>query len=161
MVPSWEQINEFEIAEDYPAAIDTLESRLKADPNDKEAVNRLGFNYWLAIAEGQRLSLNVAVSQYAERFLELLNNYESTLGGDPDFCWAYGLPLSMNYYDFARDGQDVKELEALQLLGEQLLKNAAALDPFYEKFQRGDITQEEIAKRFSGRGCFANYFNVV
>ena len=44
-----DQIHELEVREDYPTAIDALEERVRADPSDREAVIRLGFNFWYAV----------------------------------------------------------------------------------------------------------------
>ena len=161
MDATWEGISRKEIAEDYPGAIEALEWRLREDPKEREAVVRLGFNYWLAISGSERLRSKVPMVRYAARFLELLRTYESRLSVDADFCWVYGLPLSMQYYDFARNGRDLEELDSLRSWGEKLLESAASLDGFYKKLQSGQATQDELASRFGGRGCLARYYNVV
>ena len=158
MDTSWERISQSEATEDYPGAIEALEERLRKDPQEREAVVRLGFDYWLAISESDRLSLDVPMERYAARFLELLRTYESLLSGDADFCWVYGLPLSLQHYNFAQDGRDRDELDSLQAWGEKLLQSAASLDSFYAKLQSGQATQKELAARFGGRGCLARYY---
>lgn len=150
-----------EVAEDYPAAIAVLEHLLQEDPDNTEAVVRLGFDYWLAIAETDRLRLQVPVKQYAKRFMELLGQYEASLGGQADFCWAYGLPLMLHYYYFANDGTDASELDSLRSIGERLLDKAAGLDGFYATLRDGAATQEDLARRFRGRGSLARYYGVV
>jgi len=158
---SWADIAEREEAEDYPAAIAALEHLLEEDPENTEAVVRLGFNYWLAIAETDRLRLQVPVKQYAKRFAELLEQYEASLGAQADFCWAFGLPLMLHYYYFGDDGTDASELNNLRSIGERLLHRAAGLDRFYPTLRDGAATQEELARRFRGRGSLARYYGVV
>lgn len=158
---SWADIAEREVAEDYPAAIGALERMLEEDPENTEAVVRLGFDYWLAIAETDRLRLQVPAKQYAKRFAELLGHYEASLGGQADFCWAYGMPLVLHYHCFANDGTDVSELDSLRSIGERLLQRAASLDGFYATLRDGAATPEDLARRFRGRGSLAKYYDVV
>jgi hypothetical protein len=51
MRQSWQEIHALEVSEDYPAAIDALEERLREEPDDAEAVVRLAFNLWYVVAE--------------------------------------------------------------------------------------------------------------
>jgi hypothetical protein len=139
-----------EVQEDYPAAIDALEERLAAAPNDREVAIRLGFNLWYAVAEAQRMGKCLPVARYAARFMELLREYEPGLGGDADFCWAYGLGISLFWHRFP---------DATEELGEAMLARAKELDPFYASlFHEG--AQRAIAERFRGRGIFAHYYAV-
>src|SRR5687767_11305210 len=92
---SWQQIHDLEVVEDYPAAIDALEARLAQDPADAEAVRRLGFNLWYAVAEEGRLRNSIPAADYARRFMELYRLYADQLSQDADFCWAYGLGMSL------------------------------------------------------------------
>jgi hypothetical protein len=158
MAPSWDEIYELEVNLMYPAAIEALEERLKGDPDEKEAVIRLGFHYWFVISENDCLSLNVPVEQYAARFRELLWTYEDILGEDADFCFSYGLGLSLSFYDLVARMDD---LEAYEALGKKLMKKAASLDAFYKRLNKGKVTQEQIARHFRGRGCFARYYGVA
>jgi hypothetical protein len=135
---------------DYPAVIDALEERLVADPNDREALIRLGFNLWYAVADAQRMAKHLPVGQYAARFMELFREHEQRLGDDADFCWAYGLGISLFWHEIP---------DATEELGEAMLAHAKELDPFYEGlFREGG--QEAIAERFRGRGIFAHYYAV-
>lgn len=161
MADVWDEITERENGQEYPVAIALLERLLGADPNATEAVVRLGFDYWLAMAEADRLGLDVPVQTYARRFLALLKQHEESRNEPADFCWAYGLPLSLHYYYFATDGTNAAELESHKAHGERLLERAAALDGLYAKLQAGEATQEEVAERFRGRGSFAGYYGVV
>ena len=62
--PSWPHIHDLEVREDYPAAIDALETRLAIDPEDHEAVRRLGFNLWYAVIEQTRMGKDLPVQAY-------------------------------------------------------------------------------------------------
>jgi hypothetical protein len=158
MAPSWDEIYELEVNLVYPAAIEALEERLKGNPDEKEAVIRLGFHYWFVIAESGVVCQPVAVEEYAARFRELLWTYMDILGNDADFCFSYGLGLSMFFYNLVASMDD---LEAYEALGKKLMKKAASLDAFYKRFNKQKVTQEEIAQHFSGRGCFARYYGVA
>ncbi len=158
---SWDEIYNLEVDYKYPAIIEALEERLKENPNDKEAVIRLGFHYWYITAEYRCLGINIPWEQYTARFRELLETYKETLGNDADFCFSYGLGLDLFYYHFVPDATDVKSVKAYESLGKKLLKKAASLDPFYKKFNKSKATQEEVAQHFSGRGCFLKYYNVI
>ena len=126
MPRDWEDISRHEMAEEYPVAIAELERFLGENPNDKEAVIRLGFDYWLGIVDADRLNVRGSqASSTARRFMALLRQKEKELGQVADFCWAYGLPLSLHYYYFAINGFDASEVEALRAKGERLLYNAA------------------------------------
>ena len=161
MALSWDDICDLEVNYQYPDIIEALEERLKANPNDKEAVIRLGFHYWYVIAEHGCLGITIPWEIYAARFRELLQGYRKTLGNDADFCFSYGLGLDLFHYYLVSDAKDVKILKAYESLGKKLLKKAARLDPFYKKFNRAKITQEEIAEHFSGKACFLRYYNVI
>ena len=161
MMLSWDEIYDLEVDYKYPAIIEALEERLKENPDDKEAVIRLGFHYWYITAEYRCLGLNIPWEKYTARFRELLENYKETLGNDADFCFSYGLGLDLFYYHFVPDATDGKSVKAYESLGKKLLKKAASLDPFYKKFNKSKATQEEIAQHFSGRGCFLKYYNVI
>lgn len=143
----WEQIHELEVREDYPAAIDALEDRLRQPPLEKEAVIRLGFNLWYATVEQARMRKVLPTERYAGRFMELFREHRSQLEGDPDFCWAFGLGLSLFWFEFP--GADDN-------LGEALLTRAKELDPFYAR-----MAQEEMRSRFRGRGIFESYYAIT
>ena len=161
MALSWDEIIELEVGYKYPAVIEAIEKRLKENPNDKEAVIRLGFHYWYITAEYDSLGLNIPWEQYTTRFRELLETYKDTFANDADFCYYYGLGLDLFHYHFVSDANDVKSVKAYEFLGKKLLQKAASLDPFYKKHNKGKTTQEEISQYFSGRGCFLKYYNVI
>jgi hypothetical protein len=143
----WKQIHELEVLEDYPAAIDALEDRLRQPPLEGEAVVRLGFNLWYATHEEARMRKGLPTERYASRFMELFREHRSQMEGDPDFCWAFGLGLSLFWFEFP--GAD-------EGLGEALLARAKELDPFYAR-----MDQEEMRARFRGRGIFASYYAIA
>lgn len=161
MVPSWDEIYVLEVNYKYPTIIEALEERLKENPDDKEAVIRLGFHYWYITAEYRCLDLNIPWEQYTARFRELLETYKDTLGNDADFCFSYGLGLDLFHYHLVPDANDVNSLKAYESLGKKLLKKAESLNPFYKKFNKSKVTQKEIAQHFSARGCFLKYYNVI
>ena len=158
---SWEEIYNLEITEQYPAAIEAIEERLKSNSEKEEGVIHLGFLYWLGIVEDERLNLNVSFQQYAARFRELLNTYQSVFDNNADFCFSYGFGLSMDYYYFARDAKDTKELNLYESLGKSLLEKAKRLSPFYKKLLNGKVSQQEISQHFAKRGCFLKYYSIV
>ncbi|MEX0700893.1 MAG: hypothetical protein WD069_02245 [Planctomycetales bacterium] len=144
----WPVIHDLEVAEDYPAAIDALEDRLAADPYDREAVIRLGFNLWNVVVEEPRFRNRLPAERYAQRFMELFRAHAEELSSDADFCWAFGLGMSMFPYYFPG---------ATEELGNQLLDRARSLDPFW-------ATLDEPGKdwsRLKGRGIFAAYYAVT
>jgi len=143
----WPAIHRLEVAEDYPAAIDALEARLSADPHDAEAVTRLGFNLWFAVVENDRMQKALPVQGYAERFMELFSIYRDRLSDCTDFCWAFGLGMSMFWYYFPK---------ATEGEGNRLLHRARTLDPFWARLLKpgADLT------RLKDRGIFAKYYNV-
>jgi hypothetical protein len=143
----WDQIHELEVGEDYPAAIDALEDRLQQHPLEREAVLRLGFNLWYAIHEEARMRKGLPTERYASRFMELFREHRSQMEGDADFCWAFGLGLSLFWFEFP--GADDQ-------LGEALLARAKDLDPSYAR-----MDQEEMSTRFRGRGIFASYYAIA
>ena len=108
---------------------------------------RLGFNLWYAAHEDLRMCKGLPVERYAARFMELFRQYQSQMNGDPDFCWAFGLGISLFWFEFPG---------ATEALGEALLSRAKELDPFY-----GRLDQEEMQRRFFGRGIFAKYYGVA
>jgi hypothetical protein len=146
MILSWKRIHDLEVREDYPAAIDALEERLNAFPSDKEVVIRLGFNLWYAVAEEARLRRTLPTESYVRRFVELFRTYQPQLEDDADFCWAFGLGISLDGHLFP--GLDER-------VGEILLGRARELDHFYVRMQ-----QEEMNSRFRGRGIFASYYGI-
>jgi hypothetical protein len=107
------------------------------------------------------MKLNLPIEQYANRFMELLDEYRSKLQDNADFCFSYGLGLSSNYYYFVKNASDKKELKKCEKLGKDLLKRASKIDNFYKKVIKGRVSQEELRERFTGRGCFENYYNVA
>jgi hypothetical protein len=143
----WNQIHELEVGEDYPAAINALEDRLQRHPVEGEAVVRLGFNLWYAAHEDARMHRGLPTERYASRFMELFREHRPQMEGDPDFCWAFGLGLSLFWYDFP--GAD-------ESLGETLLTRAKELDPFYAR-----MDPQEMRVRFRGRGIFARYYAIA
>lgn len=158
--PSWNEIYELEVNGEYPSIIEALEDILKENPNDKEAVIRLGFHYWYITAEYKCLKLNIPFDQYTARFRELLETYKDVLCNDADFCFSYGLGLYLFFFNFATKDK-AQSLKVYESLGKKLLKRAAKLDPFYKRFNKSKATQEDIAQHFSGRGCFLKYYTVI
>ena len=145
--PSWPHIHDLEVREDYPAAIDALEARLATNPEDHEAVRRLGFNLWYAVIEQTRMRKVLPLEEYARRFMELYRAYADQLTDDADFCWAFGLGMSMFWYNFP--GATEEE-------GNGLLQRARSLDPIWAHLEGGtDLS------RLKGRGIFAAYYNVA
>lgn len=147
MPARWDQIHELEIGQDYPAAIDALEERLQQHPLEREAVIRLGFNLWYATHEEALMRKDLPTERYASRFMELLREHRSQMDDDADFCWAFGLGLSLFWFEFP--GAD-------EHLGEALLARAKKLDPFYDR-----MDQEAMSARFCGRGIFASYYAIA
>jgi hypothetical protein len=150
--PTWHQIHQLEIREDYPAAVEALEERVRADPNETETVIRLGFNLWYATAEEARLRNGIPIEEYAARFMALLRAYGESLGDNADFCWAFGLGIHLFWHMFPG---------ATAEMGRSLLQRAAQLDEFWRQFSEGEIPAEECAKRFADRGIFASYYAVA
>ena len=146
--PSWPHIHELEVREDYPAAIDALEARLAADPADYEAVRRLGFNLWYAVVEQMRMGKELPVGDYARRFMELYRRYATELAKDADFCWAFGLGMSLFWFNFP--GASEEE-------GNQLLDRARQLDAMWARLYE----QGTDLSRLQHRGIFAKYYNVA
>lgn len=147
MSHSLEHIHGLEVREDYPAAIDALEHRLRENPTEREAVVRLGFNLWYATHEQSRMGIHLPTERYASRFMELFREYRPLVQDDADFCWAFGLGISLFWFEFP--GADER-------LGEALLARAKELDPFYAR-----MDQEEMRERFRGRGIFASYYAIT
>lgn len=141
---SWQHIHELECREAYPDAIDALELRLASNPNDPETVIRLGFNLWFAVEGDLRMRKNLPVEQYAARFMELLKLHAEQLNDNADFCWAFGLGISMFWFLFPG---------ATEEQGKQLLDQARSLDPFWANLG-SDLS------RLKGRGIFERYYNV-
>lgn len=152
---SWSEIHRLEVGEEYPAAIDALEARLAADLLDIEAVRRLGFNLWYAVAEDSRIRNPIPAKEYAARFNELHRQYVHRFSDDADFCWAFGLGLS--FYSFHLSGTtDEAGRRILESEGYRLLDRARSLDPMWAELARGtDLS------RLRGRGIFASYYNVA
>ncbi len=161
---SLDEIHELEFRDSYPAAIVALEQRLVAHPDEEETVVRLGFNYWLIAEEGDRIDPSLPTEQYAEKFMELFRAYESEFSAKPDFCFAFGLGMSLFWWLFPG---------ATERKGKTLLRQAARLDPFYRRmitpitwfakwrWRSGrHPSHEELAQRFSGRGVLARYYGV-
>jgi hypothetical protein len=144
---SLDDIHELEVRDDYPAAIDALEERLRADPSERETVIRLGFNLWYAVVEADRMQKQLPTERYATRFMELFREYRSRFDSDADFCWAYGVGISLFWFQF---------LGADESLGVGLLARAKELDSFYTRMQ-----QSEIIERYRGRGIFAKYYAIA
>ena len=145
--PSWPHVHDLEVREDYPSAIDALEARLAIDPDDHEAVRRLGFNLWYAVIEQMRMGKELPVEEYARRFMDLYRAYASRLAGDADFCWAFGLGMSMFWYNFP--GATEEE-------GNRLLERARQLDPMWASLHEHGTD----LSRLRGRGIFQSYYNV-
>lgn len=158
------EIHELEVTESYPAAIDALEERLKTHPAEEETVVRLGFNCWLVAEEGERIDPTLSTEQYAERFMELFRTYKDTFSESADFCFAFGLGMSLFWYLYPG---------ATERQGKALLKRASKLDSFYKtiitpistfarwRYRTGrHASQEALARRFSGRGVLAKYYAV-
>lgn len=160
MTLSWDKIYYLEINEKYPEAINAIEDKLKETPGNAETVIRLGFNLWFAIVEDDRMKLNLPIEQYANRFMELLNEYRSKLQDNADFCFSYGLGLSSDYYRFVKNANDIKELKKCEKLGKDILKRASKIDSFYKKVIKGKVSKDELSEHFKGRGCFERYFNI-
>jgi len=148
MLMSLDNIHKLEFSEDYPAVIDELELRLKANPNEIETIVRLGFNLWYAVVENDFLKKNLPVEQYASRFMALFNQYHDDLKDNADFCWVFGQGIQMFWFFFP--GADEK-------MGQSLIDNACRLDDFYKRFWK-DIPHSEVVERFKGRGIFEKYY---
>lgn len=148
---SLNQIHELEVNERYPDAIDALEDRLLAFPCEPETVIRLGFNLWYAVAEADRMALQLPVDEYGKRFMELLGRHRSALSDNADFCWAFGLGLELFWHYFPDGSEDE---------GMALTARAGELDAFWQSLFDGTITQKKIAQRLAGRGIFASYYAV-
>jgi hypothetical protein len=144
---SWPHIHELEMIEAYPDAIDALEARLAVAPNDPETVTRLGFNLWFAVVEDTRMARHLPVEHYAARFMQLFHRHGERLKGNADFCWVFGLGMSLFWFYLS----GVTEEQ-----GKSLLDRARALDPFWANFQKpgADLS------RLKGRGIFERYYNV-
>jgi hypothetical protein len=69
------------------------------------------------------------------------------MDGEPDFCWAFGLGLSVFWFEFPG---------ASKKLGGALLERAKELDPFYAR-----LDQEEMRARFRERGIFASDYAIA
>jgi hypothetical protein len=152
---SWPEIHDLEVREEYPAAIDALEARLAADPEDREAVRRLGFNLWYAVAEEGRIRHPIPAKEYATRFVALYRQYADRLADDADFCWAFGLGLSLFPFHFS-GATDAAGQRLIETEGNQLLDRARSLAPMWAELPRGaDLSP------LKGRGIFASYYNVA
>ena len=147
-VPSWPYIHDLEVREEYPAAIDALEARVAMDPEDHEAVRRLGFNLWYAVVEQGRLGKELPLEDYARRFMELYRQYATRLAKDGDFCWAFGLGMSLFWYSFP--GATEEE-------GNRLLQRACQLDPLWARLSEHGTDMS----RLKGCGIFQSYYNVA
>jgi hypothetical protein len=79
--------------------------------------------------------------------MDLFRHYRDPLAQDADFCWAFGLGMSLFWYDFP--GATEEE-------GNRLLEHARRLDPMWDQLERGgDLS------RLKGRGIFAAYYNTT
>jgi hypothetical protein len=131
----------------------------------------LGFNLWYVVVENDRMDKNLLTERYASRFMELFEQHKNRLADNADFCWAFGLGMSLFWYYFPA---------ATEELGNALLKHAQQLDPFWKRFGRQDNalfcllgrvsprlygfckrrTSQEEARRLSSRGIFSSYYSV-
>ena len=147
-VPSWAYIHQLEIREAYPEVIDVLEGRLMHDPADAEAVIRLGFNLWFAVVENLRMGKRLPVHQYAQRFMDLFRRHAARMSENADFCWAFGLGMSLFWFEFPGGTEEE---------GIRLLRRARDLDPMWDRlYEHGtDLS------RLKGRGIFEAYYNVA
>jgi len=166
------EIHNLEMQEDYPTAIDALEERIKAYPNESETVIRLGFNLWYAVVENERLAKNLLVEKYATRFTELYKTTREAFIENTDYCWAYGLGLSMFWYHFPNTTEEE---------GKALLNRAKEKDIFWARFMQQSNFYERLLQRFASsiywwikkkrtkeilmrldnRGIFTSYYNVA
>ncbi len=144
-----DQIHELEVSHTYPEAIDALEARLQAIPDEAETIIRLGFNLWYVVVEADAMNLQLPIEIYAIRFVELLRQYEPVLSDNADFCWAFGLGIELFWYNFPAVTEDE---------GKALTARAGELDGFWASFRDSTITQERIAKRLTGRGILSKYY---
>ena len=104
--------------------------------------------------------MNISITKYAERFVELLHIYRPKFGDNPDFCFSFGLGLSMFYYYFVPQC-DQKHLDEYEALGKELLNKAQQLNPLYKKLSDGKITPLELQQLFSNRMCLAKYYGIA
>jgi hypothetical protein len=148
MSMSLDNIHKLEYVEDYPAAINELELRLKENPNEVETIIRLGFNLWYAVVENDSMEKNLPVKQYASRFMALFYQYQDTLKNSADFCWVFGQGIQMFWFYFPG---------ATEMLGQLLIDNACRLDNFYKHFWK-NLPHCLIAERFKGRSIFDKYY---
>ena len=123
-------------------AIELLEARLVAKPDELETVIHLGFTLWYEVTEGQ-----LPVDDYARRFLELYRRYADTFSEKADFCHVFGLAIKLDWYFFP----GTTEAE-----GHRLMSQAAALDPMWAQLYEADAD----LSRLRGRGILAAYYNV-
>jgi hypothetical protein len=145
--PSWETISTLELAEKFPEAIEAIEKRLAADPSEAEAVIRLGFNLWYAVAEGGRLSPSGGYEQFAPRFVTLYRTYSNRFADNADFCWFFGLGMSLFWFYFPDTTEDD---------GKRLLEHARSLDPMWRHLWDPGVD----LSRLRGRGILAAYYTV-
>jgi hypothetical protein len=144
----WSDIHRLELLEEYPAAIDAIEGRLAADPNETEAIIRLGFNLWYAVVEDSRMQKGLPVQQFAARFMELFDTHFLRLLNDADFCWSYGLGMSLFWFYFPG---------ATEELGNVLLDRARTIEPFWASLHKPGTD----LSRLKDRGIFAAYYHVT
>lgn len=96
MLLSLKQIHQLELKEDYPAILCALEDRLIEFPDEAETVIRLGFNLWLIASNFGRLEIPEGLEQECgSRFINLYNEYKFKFSQNADFCWAFGLGMSL------------------------------------------------------------------
>lgn len=148
MDPDWDRIGSLEKTGEHNRAIKSLEEVLLQHPGDEEAVIRLGFHYWYVTVEHDLLQVDRSAEDYGRSFMQLFRQYEAALSHHADFCWAFGLGMSMFWFEFPGATKEV---------GDRLLAKAKELDEFWRKFPNVSL-KEEIAK-YGDRGIWTYYYS--
>jgi hypothetical protein len=155
MALSLNHIHCLEVDEDFRGAIKALEERLMEFPEDPETVIRLGFILWLTASNFGRIDIPENFErECGSRFVSLYDKYESKLSENADFCWAFGLGMSL--FGECLPGASGE-------LGEFLLAKAKTLDPFWKNLlgeSERKLGEDEIRKKLQGRGALASYYGV-
>ena len=138
MCLKWQKISELESVGDHKQAVEAIQTRLIENPDEAEAVIRLGLNLWYAL---DSLPPQEA-RDWAEWFMVLFARHHRPLGGNADFCWAFGKGMCRHWPELPG---------ASEALGRSLVQRAAALDPFWARIESGTL-QEGDAQRLEGRG---------
>ena len=155
MLLSLKQIHQLELKEDYPAILCALEDRLIEFPDEAETVIRLGFYLWLIASNFGRLEIPEGLEQECgSRFINLYNEYKFKFSQNADFCWAFGLGMSIFWHCLPGASEEI---------GNSLLAMAKANDSFWRRLlgESGEkVSEEEMKAKLQGRGVLATYYGV-